>query len=192
MDIVFVYIGIFRKEFLYPVCMLFNFFVGSNILSFQNIFLQKLQLFLQTCRKHGKSHNLDQTNIFFFDVMVFCMRMVNAKRMLFCGDIVSQSQIQLKHFSHLTGNRSNGIVGLAICLCIDEGSFICISSPYLQYMRSQIDQALLIFMADTQNGKRPFDNACLHILISRNCYMLLNRRFCHSKGIMSALEMIVA
>ena len=35
-----------------------------------------------------KSHNFDQTDIFFLNMMIFCMRMVHSQRMFFCCDVV--------------------------------------------------------------------------------------------------------
>ena len=124
-------------------------------------------------------------------MMVLCMWMIYAKRIFFCGNIVSQSQIQLIHITFFTCDRSDRIMRFTIRFCKNECSLICIASPNLQHMSCQINQALLIFMTDTKYRQRPFYNTSLHILIARNSYIFLNFSLCHSKRIMAALEMIV-
>ena len=47
-------------------------------------------------------------------------------------------------------------------------------------------------LTDTQYGQRPFYNAGFHIFVSRDRHMLFNLCLRHGKGIMPALEMIVA
>ena len=118
--------------------------------------------------------------------------MINAKRILFCCNIVSKCQIQLKSISHLTCDRRDGIMRLTVCLCKNKCSFVCIASPVFQHMCRQIDQSLLIFTPDTQNRKRPFHDTGFYIFISWNRHMLLDLSLRHGKCIMSALEMIMA
>ena len=117
--------------------------------------------------------------------------MIYSQRMLFCGNIISQCQIQFKGITYLTCDRCNGIMRFSLCLCKNKCSLICISSPHFQNMCSQIHQTFLILMTNSQYGKRPFYNSSLHILISRNGNCFLNRCLCHCKGIMSSLEMIM-
>ena len=94
-DVVLVYLIIFRQKFLYPVRMLRKRLIRADVLSFSRIGgLQRCHLIFQTCRQYGKTHNLDQTDIFFFDMMQLCMRMIYAKRMLLGRDVVAQHQIQ--------------------------------------------------------------------------------------------------
>ena len=40
------------------------------------------KLAFQTSRQYGKTHNFDESYVFFFDVMFVCMRMKNAQRIL--------------------------------------------------------------------------------------------------------------
>ena len=49
----------------------------------------------QAAGQHGKAHDLDQADVFLFDVMQFCMGVEHAQRMLWGGDVVAQHQIQL-------------------------------------------------------------------------------------------------
>lgn len=150
MNVVLVDVVIFRQEFCCPGSVFLDFFVGSDILAFENVFLEKFQLFFQSRRKNCKSHNLDQTNVFFLDVMILSMRMINTKRMLLCCDIVSQCQVKFIHIADFTRDRSNRIMRLSICLCKNKCRFIGVSSPYFQHMSRKIHQTVRIFVADTK------------------------------------------
>ena len=190
--VVFIYIRIFRKEFRYPGGVLLDLFIGSHVFARQDVFLQKLHLLFQSCREYGESHNLDQSDVLFLDVMILCVRMIYAQRMLLCGDIVSQRQIQLEDVPLLSGDRSDGIVRFPVRLRVDEGVFVGIASPCLQHMCGEIHQALLVFVTDAQHGQGPFHDSGFHILVSGDDYRLLDLRLRHGKGVMAALEMIVA
>ena len=192
MDIIFVDILIFRQEFCCPCSMLLNLFIGCNIFAFQDIFFQKLQFFFQSCRKNCQTHNLDQTDIFLFDMVILCMRMINTKRIFLCCNIVSQCQIQFKHISDLTCDRCDRIVRFTVCLCKNKCSFVCIASPHFQYMCCQFYQTIRIFVTDTEYRKRPFYDSRFDIFKSWNSYGFLDRSLCHCEGIMSSLEMIMA
>ena len=119
------------------------------------------------------------------------MRMIYAQRIFLCRNIISQRQIKLKQIISFTGNGRNGIMRFSLCFRKHKGFLICISSPYLQNMRSKIDQTFFILMTDSKNRQRPFYNSRLYIFISRNHYIFLNGGFCHGKGIMASLEMIM-
>ncbi len=120
------------------------------------------------------------------------VRVIYTERMLLCGDIVAQGEIQLIETVFPAGDRGDRVVRCALCLCEDESFFICVRTPFLQDMVSKLDDALCILTAQTDDGQRPFYNAGLYILIS--CYrkFLDDRSFSHGECIISALEMIVA
>ena len=88
-NVIFVQMIVFWKEALYPVRMLLNLLIGGNILTFQNVLCKQLQFLLQSCRKNRKSHNLDQTDVLLLNMMILCMRMIYAQRILLCSDVVS-------------------------------------------------------------------------------------------------------
>ncbi len=183
---------ILRQECFHPLGVLHKLLIASDILALCQIIRKSLHLIFQSGRQHSKSHNLDQSDILLLDVMILRMRMINSKRMLLCSDIVPQGQIQLEDVSHLPCDRRDRIVRFSVCLCIDKCSFIRISSPRSQNMICQFNQALLILMPDTENRQRPFDNSRFHVLIPRYRHGLFNRRFCHGKCIVAALEMVMA
>ena len=61
-----------------------------HILVGQDEVRQMFQLCLQSCRKDGQSHQLNQSDVFLFYVVQLCMGMKYAHGMLFRGDVVSQ------------------------------------------------------------------------------------------------------
>ena len=82
----------------------------------------------------------------------------------------------VKLFPHyfLGSNADLPIVGGSI-LSHDKRTFVCITSPRFQNMCSKLYQSLLILMTDPKNWKRPFNNTCFYILISRNSHMFWKR-----------------
>lgn len=77
--------------------------------------------------------------------------MVDSQRMLFRGNIVPESQVQLVSVTHFPCNRGNGIVRFSICAGKDEGIFVGIRSPAVQYMGGKVDEPVLVFVTDTKH-----------------------------------------
>ena len=130
-DVFLIDVRVIRKELIHPVRMLFDISVGADILLVQDVILQKLHLLFQTGRKDRKTHYLDKADVLLLDVMAVLMRMVNAQRIFPGRDVVPEGQIQLKGIAHFSGNRSDGVVGLAVCLGKNKGSLIGVASPCL-------------------------------------------------------------
>ena len=157
----------------------------------KNCLLQLFHLVFQTCRQYGKTHNLNQTNIFFLDMMKVRMRMVNAQRMFLRRNVIPKHQIQFKLISLLTGNRGNGVVLFAICLGIDKSCLICIAAPCIQDHIGKGNDSLRILCLQADYRHRPLHNTCLHILITRNDEFFFNRSLRHREFMVSTLKMIV-
>ena len=75
-------------------------------------------------------------------MMQLLMRMKKTKWMLFCRPVIAQYQIQLVFIVFPSGNRSNGIMLLALRIGIYKGFLVGISPPASQYMLCQIGQTL--------------------------------------------------
>ena len=69
------------------------------------------QLLLQAAGEHGQTHDLDQADVLFFDVVELGVGVVNAQRMLRGGDVVAQDEIQLELAVPHPGNGGDGVVG---------------------------------------------------------------------------------
>ena len=120
------------------------------------------------------------------------MRMVNTERAFVRRDVVAQCQIEFERIAHFSCDRRDRVVRLSVSLGEYKRILIRVTSPAVQDMLCQIDQPFLIFVADPDDGQRPFDDAGFHILVSFDGKMALDRRFRHCEGIVTALIMIVA
>ena len=166
-----------RQELIYPVRMLLKLCDSAHIFSFYEAFGEFFQLVFQTRRQNRKSHNLNEADVLFFDVMILCMRMVNTERAFVRRDVVAQCQIEFERITHFSCDRGDRVVRLSVGLGKYKRIFICVASPAVQNMLCQIDQPFLIFVTDPDDGQRPFDDAGFHILVSFDGKMALNRRF---------------
>ena len=57
--------------------------------------LHLVKLWHKARRKYSKAHNLDEADILFLDVVILGMRMEDAKRMLFAGNVAAQCKKDL-------------------------------------------------------------------------------------------------
>jgi len=95
------------------------------------------------------------------------MRMVDAQRKFLCGDVVAQSQVQLKRVVHHARNRRDGVVRFSICFGKDEGGLVGVSAPAGENVITQCNQSLFIRGANANHGQRPMHNADFHTLHNR-------------------------
>ena len=128
----------------------------------------------------------------FFDVMQVCVRVVYTQRVLLCGDVIAQCQVKLVQTVVHSGNRGDGVVRLSFCFCIDEGFLIGIASPGLKDVVRQINDPVFIISLETDDRERPLYNAGFDILEAFHLKCADYRRFCHCKGVITALEMVMA
>ena len=119
------------------------------------------------------------------------MRMIYAKRMLLCGDVVSEHKVKLIVSVTTSCYRCDSVVWLSICLCKNKCFFICIASPCKKNLICKINKLIPVCRLDSDNRHRPFYDTCLDILVALECDFFLYRSLCHSEGIVSALEMVV-
>ena len=191
-NVVCVDLRIGRKELVHPVRVFLDLFVAPDVFAFEDVLFQQFHLAFQTCRKHGKSHDFDQADVFFLDVMKLRVGMIDAQRVLLCGDVVTKGEIQFVHAVFHACDRCDRVVRRAVCLGEDECLFVGVGAPFSEDVVGKVDDALCVFPAQTDHGQRPFYDAGLHIFVSGDGEVLCDRRFRHGKCIVSALEMIVA
>ena len=135
-----------------------------GISSLQNDLLQRLHLAEKAGRKNRQSHDLDQADVLFLDVVQLLMRMEDSKRILLRGPVVPKDQIQLKLVAAHSGNRRDGVVRCSFCFCQDFRLRIAVCSPCLKNTVCQCNQSLRILAVKADNRHRPVHNAGLHIL----------------------------
>ena len=138
-----VYLIIFRQKFLYPVRMLRKRLIRAKILFLKDRGLKRCHFIFQTRRQYGKTHNLDQTDIFFFDMMQLCVRMIYAKRMFLGRDVIAQHQIQFEILSAFARNRCDRVVRLSVGLREYKCRLIRIATPCKQDLIRKVDQTIL-------------------------------------------------
>ena len=79
---------------------------------------------LQAAGQNGQTHDLDEADIFLFDMVQFCVRVEHAQRVLLGGDVIAQHQIQLIFAVPHPGDGGDGVVRLAVGLGKDEARFV--------------------------------------------------------------------
>ena len=192
MDVSCVYFFILGKEFLNPVGMLAQHFITADVSTVKDGFFQIRHLSVQTGGQDSQSHNLNQSDIFFLNMMQLCMGMIHSKRVLLRGDVIAQNQIQFIISSPFPGYGGNGIMRLSIGFGIDKGRFIRVSAPFFQNYISKGNQSVAVRSGQADNRHRPVDNACPDILVPFYRKVRIHSRFCHGELIVPALEMIMA
>ena len=123
--------------------------------------------------------------------MIFVVRVVYAERILFRRDVVAQRKVELVYAVHTARNRRDGVVRLAVRLRKNERVLVRVASPRFQYVVGRVDQAIRVFMAQTQNGDRPVQYARFHIFKAVQRAVLLHVRTRHRERIVAALIVVV-
>ena len=173
--------------------MLGYLFNGTNIFAAQNGIFDQRHFFLKSCGKNSESHYFDEADVFLLDVMVFCVRMVDAHRMLVCRDVVSEYEIQLeKTIFVFSCDRCDRVVGNTVSFREDECIFISVRFPLVKYHAGAVSKTLNVIALKSYYRHRPIDDAGVKIFKSGDGKCFPVDGTCHREGIATALEMIVA
>ena len=172
--------------------MLTQRFISRDVLVCNCGFRQISQFFLQAAGQNRQTHNFNETNVFLLDMVLICMGMEHAHRMLLCGNVATQHQIQLIVFPFAAGNGGDGIMRLTIGESNDADAFVGIATPSLQNLVCQVCDSCRITALQTNDAHGPFDDTGFDILKTLKCKRLLDRSSFHSEGIMAALEVLMA
>ena len=143
-------------------------------------------------RKYGKSHNLDEADIFFFDVVILGMRMEDAKRMLFAGNVAAQCKKDLVSLIFkLAYNRSNRVVRLAISLCVNRGGLVGIVAPCRDDKLRSLECFFSTGGGEAEDGERPLKNCARYLGELLEFKLFRNFRAHHRELVTSALVVIM-
>ena len=183
--------GVIVTEALKPCRVLFDALVVGKILACQNRVAHNGDLLLETCGENGKSHDLDQADVFFLDVMYVGMWVINAERMLLGRDVVAEHEIKLEFAVAHTGDRGDRVVRLTVSLGKDEGVSVRIAAPSRENAVSKLDERCFFICAQTNDRHRPLDNASLDVLKATEGDGLFDRCLGHCKGVMTALHVVM-
>ena len=146
---------------------------------------------LEAGGQHCKPHDLDEADVFLFDVVQLLMRVEYAQRVFRGGDVIAQHQVKLIELLPAAGDGGDGIVRLAPRFGKDEGVGIGVAPPCRQDAVGQLRQPVRADAPDADDRKRPFDDARLDILKAGEDDRLLDGGLFHGEGITPALKMIV-
>ena len=119
------------------------------------------------------------------------MGMIYAQRVLLCGDVVAQCEVQFVESILFPRDRGDRIVRHAVCLSEDKSIFVCVGAPCLQDVVGKVDDALCIFPAEADDRERPFHDACGDILIALHGKFFDDQSLGHGECIISSLEMVM-
>ena len=101
---------VFAAETFRPGGVFFRQLAGVEVLASGQGVRDGGKLRLQTGGQNRKAHNLDQSDIFFLDVVQLVMRMIEAERVLVRCEVVPKNQVQLILFAPAAGNRRDRIM----------------------------------------------------------------------------------
>ena len=90
-----------------------------------------LQLRRQTRRQNGKSHDLNQADVFLFDVVQAWVGVIESERSVLGGEVVSEHQIALKRAVAHPRNRRDGVVRRAVGEGKHRRRFVGVGAPML-------------------------------------------------------------
>ena len=68
-----------------PVCMGSGQWVGTQVAAAEERLTKSRQLGFETRRQNGQTHDLDQANVFLFDMVEFGVRMIQPERVFGSG-----------------------------------------------------------------------------------------------------------
>ena len=144
-DVVTVQVGVLGKDLLGPCGVLLQRFgiLGGGYAGHQCVGQIK-QLLLQAAGQNGQTHDLDEADVLFFDVMILCMRMVNTERAFVRRDVVAQCQIEFERIAHFSCDRRDRVVRLAVGLGVNECRLVRICAPLAKDVVRKIDYSLRI------------------------------------------------
>ena len=118
--------------------------------------------------------------------------MIYAQRVFLGGDVVSQHQVKLVHIAVLAGNGSDGVVRLAVSFRKDESSLIGVASPLGKDNVCQLHKSACVGVSEPYNGHGPLYSSHCNIFKALYLVFLFDICLCHWKGVVSALEMLMA
>ena len=148
---------------------------------------------LEACGQNGKPHHLDQTDVFFLDVVVFLMRVEDTIGEFLAGAVVAQRQVQNKAvLLVVVQNRRHGVVGGVAGAGKDAHALVAVIAPRRQNVVGNILQLLAAASHQTHRGNWPIQDTGAHAGVAHIGHRHGNVRLLHGEHIPSALEVAVA
>ena len=167
-------------------------------MSFQNNPLRFCHFFLQSRRQNRQTHDFNQTDIFFFDVMQILRRMKNPPRVFLIGPVIPKYEVDFIFPVPHSRYRGNRVVWYRLttlvfdAAAVNPGIRIGVGSPFLEDMVRCLFHLLPVRALQSNYRHRPFDNPRFYLRKSRKFKNRFIVRSRHRECIIPALEVIVA
>ena len=145
----------------------------------------------EPARQHRETHDLDEADILFFDVVQLRVRVVDAERKFLTCEIAAQHKVKLKVVPAPPCDWRDRVVGDPARLGEKLPGRVAVAPPGLENDARKVCQPRRLRAAQTQNGHRPADDPAVDVLVARNMEAILDRRAVHRKAVPPALEMVV-
>ena len=154
--------------------------------------LNLVELWHKSRWKYGKAHNLNEADIFFFDVVILGMRMEDAKRMLFAGNVAAQCKKNLVGIIFkLADNGGNRVVRLAISLCVNRDRLVGIVAPCRDDKLRSLECFFSTGGGEAENREWPLKNCARYLGELFKLKLFRSFRAHHRELVTSALVVIV-
>ena len=154
-------LGVVRVEFrmsthklVSPIRVLGKLIVFAQIFAVQKRRPQVSHLFFQPSRQNCKTHDFDQADVLFFDVVQLFMWMVKPHGVLFCRQVIAQHKVKLISAVSHTCDRRNGVVRLAVRFRKDHRVRVGICTPLGKDSARQLAELRLVRAVQAQNRHR--------------------------------------
>ena len=145
----------------------------------------------QPAGEDRQTHDLNETDVFFFDVVQLLVWMVEAQRVFFCRQIIPQHEVKLVLAVPHPRDRRDGVVRLAVGLREDHRVGVRIAAPLRQDFARKVAKLLLVRRAQAQHRHRVLYDAAVHIFKARDFKAKLLLCLLHREAMMSALKMLM-
>ena len=101
-------------------------------------------------------------------------------------------EVQFELAVPFPGDGRDRVVGLAVGLGEDECRFVRVASPGLQDVVREVDDPLVVFAAQADDGQRPVDEAGLDVFRAGGREFAFIRSLRHGELVAAALQVVVA
>ena len=183
--------AVLLHDLLRPVRVGSSFRIRPEVRAFDDPPGQRVHLVQQPRRQDGKAHHLDQADVFLLNMMELLVRVEDAQRILLCGPVVPERQIQLKHAVPHTCDRRDGVVGGSVRLRQHLRLRIAVAAPRGQDPVRQLLKPCRVRSVQTDHRHGPVHDPCLDVFKSREGQALPDPRPLHGEGVVPALEVLV-
>ena len=150
------------------------------------------QLLLQAAGQHRQTHDLDEADVFLFDVVELGVGVVDAQRVFRRGDVVAEHEVQLESAVPHPGDGGDGVVRLTVGLSVDEAGFVGVVAPCGQDLVGQVHQTAIVLAGQADAAHGPVDDAGFDILVAGEGPALLDGSLGHGELVVAALEVVMA